>query len=147
MSTSSLNSLFQEMAQLHLKRDELKHQLDRLNDDISELQANIQVRSATLLTVDTSNAKIYRTAKELFLDMLKIKISKLDDDFEGGKNQDDAGVLRDFIIEMKRILASEVAEDTELFHYIRAHMDPKFYCIEIENLIVEILELFDKWIE
>lgn len=144
-SSSSLPELLEKIAQLNLERKERKCQLKQLEVEISKLQTEVQARGGDLLD-SCKCIKVYYTVKQLFFDMLESKIKKLDKYSAGGENQEDGGLLEDFIIEMKNILASEVRRTTPHFNDIRDNMDPKFYHADIENLVVDILDLFDKWI-
>lgn len=144
-SSPSLSELLKKIAQLNLEREERKLQLNQLDVEISELQANVSACGAELLDLNTS-ARIYYATKEVFLDMLKSKIEKLRIVSNDGENLEDGEDLLRFIIDLEEILTSEVRRTTPDFDIVRDIIDPKFYHADIEKLIVEILDLFDKWI-
>lgn len=76
---------------------------------------------------------------------MKISVEQFDKDTRDIYSSDDY-LLRDFIIEMKRILASGVAEHTQCLNNIRDNIDLKFYPDDIRNAVEKILDLFDKWV-
>lgn len=139
-----MNVIDTDIAELERERDfrfqDLKNKIERLQEEMVSIFEDYGERIDRL--------KVHKTCfVPEKLQNLKEKLLELDREADGGKYEEDAGVLKSFIKEMEKIVRSETPIRTPHMKDILDNLDPTWYHGDIEILVNKTIELYEEWTE
>lgn len=132
-----------DIAELKRMRDfrlqDLENRMERLREEMVSLFEDYRERIILLKVHKTS----FGPEK---LQKLKEKLLELNREADGGNYEEDAGVLKSFIKEMKKIVRSDTPIRTSHMKDILDNLDPTWYHGDIAILVNKTIELYEEWV-
>lgn len=138
-----IDSIDADIAEFEYERD---YRIQNLENKIGYLQVEIDSLKADY------NSRIEQLKKQKAhisvdkLQTLKDTLLELAFESDGGKYEEDAGVLRSFIKEMKKIVQLSTPKRTSHMSHILENLLPSYYHSDIEKLVDKTIELYNELI-